>query len=100
MILEVLKSNLIFLSCFWDIQYVEFKHKKCCLYDVLLYVLYLLYFQIQNVSHAKIVSWVILGGPVKVEPKRNFASEEESFLYEHVTTCAVYVLIVKQAFKP
>ena len=55
MTLEVLKSNLIFLFCFWDFQYVEFKHKKCCLYDVLLYVLHLLYFQIQYVSHAKIV---------------------------------------------
>ena len=36
-----------------------------------------------------------MGGPVKVEPKGTFASEEENFLYEHVTTCTVYVLIVK-----
>lgn len=55
MILEVLKSNLTFLVS-ETFNMWSFNTKKCCLYDVLLYVLYLLYFQIQNVSHAKIVS--------------------------------------------
>ena len=56
------KKQFDLFFCFWDFQYVEFKHtKKCCLYDVLLYVLYLLYFQIHYVSHAKLFNelfWV------------------------------------------